>query len=106
MPDGTGVAMITKMWTTRPETAKVIVDLARKVAAKDPDLAKATSLNGVRTASPALPANGRTDRTPLMDLVCPCGIDQQRPADGHEVEFITLQPVEQVVDAGGLGRSP
>ncbi len=43
MPDGTGVAMIDgKMQDDATwKQAKVIVDLARKVAAKDPDLAKA-----------------------------------------------------------------
>ena len=43
MPDGTGVAMIDgKMQDDATwKQAKVIVDLARKVAEKDPDLAKA-----------------------------------------------------------------
>ena len=46
MPDGTGVAMIDgKMQDDATwKQAKVIVDLARKVAARDPDLAQAYAL--------------------------------------------------------------
>ena len=46
MPDGTGVAMLDgKMQDDATwKQAKVIVDLAKQVAAKDPDMAKAYGL--------------------------------------------------------------
>jgi len=46
MPDGTGVAMIDgKMQDDATwKQAKVIVDLAKQVAAKDPEMAKAFGL--------------------------------------------------------------
>lgn len=40
----------------------------------------------------------------LLHLARPGRVDQQRATDRDQIELVALQPVEQVVDPGGLGR--
>ena len=40
----------------------------------------------------------------LLHLARPGRVDQQRTTDRDQIELGALQPVEQVVDPGGLGR--
>jgi len=48
----------------------------------------------------------RPSRSPVAYLRHPARVAEERPADGDQVEFLAVQPAEEVVQAGGLRDSP